>query len=599
MGDTKKFPLHAVIIDRDPEKRIDKLRGEKGTLSSLHPAELKDAGKPTRIVAKITYTGGQPSSAIEKRKECTEIHKSLHEHPFITKVVGSHQTKEKYILLMEEAVGSMRYIIQPSTPEAKALRAELLSKTSLQEVIRRLLEGLSYIHSNVDEVKNKISHRDIKPDNLLIHRLSRDGSLVIKYTDFDSAKQVDFDGKNPVTTGAFTAIYLAPEIMEAILRGKHLGASDYLAHDVFAVALVAFELRCGFHLYGADHVSIPHSIKTNSRAILIKANVDELFRNAIWAMTQPISIGRIPIEEAMKLPYFRSIQFHVDLVSAMSEYFIGLGNTKEARDILKAFNRRFFMLFKKPWKKFTFVVEKLLKNSKYQDTPDGLLRFDRNLLMHAGQNSQVLEEHFRCPVSQEFLLERILEETPCQLIYLYWFAKQFLLHVPELSKFTDSFPKECAVAYEEFISLQEANITNVEDLKEAVCPDVKEEFHDSEYWIQLHKRVHREVLQPLNNTKVDFQPLKETVADLERQKKKLEKSITDSKGYKTEEEIDAIKSDREKVEENLQIRWILDARTVIQQPKIFLEGKVEIHSVSMTKLLMLKYLSNPRLRLDD
>ena len=84
MGDIEEFPIHVVKIDRDPDKRIDKSRVRSGT--SLHPAELKDAGKPIRVVAKITYTRGQPASVVENLKRRTEIHKALHEHAYITKV---------------------------------------------------------------------------------------------------------------------------------------------------------------------------------------------------------------------------------------------------------------------------------------------------------------------------------------------------------------------------------------------------------------------------------------------------------------------------------------------------------------------------------
>ena len=54
MGDIEEFHIHAVKIDLDPDKRIDK----SPTGSSLHPAQLKDAGKPnqgdlySRFVAK-------------------------------------------------------------------------------------------------------------------------------------------------------------------------------------------------------------------------------------------------------------------------------------------------------------------------------------------------------------------------------------------------------------------------------------------------------------------------------------------------------------------------------------------------------------------
>ena len=106
----------------------------------------------------------------------------------MTEVLGSLVTKADYVLLMEVAEASLRDIISPTINEGQALRKEIEEGIGFKEVIRLLFLGLGYIHSNVDDHKNKISHRDIKPDNVLIHRLPRDGSLTVKYTDFDSAK---------------------------------------------------------------------------------------------------------------------------------------------------------------------------------------------------------------------------------------------------------------------------------------------------------------------------------------------------------------------------------------------------------------------------
>ena len=175
MGDTEEYQLFSVKIDLDPDKRIDKSRVGKVTISSLHPAELQDAGKPTRAVAKITNTRGQPRHVVEKLKECTELHKKMHNHPSITKVVGSLVNKNEYMLFMEEAEASLRDIISPTTPEAVALREEIEAGIGLREVIRLLFVGLAYIHSNVDDHKNKISHRDIKPDNIMRSYSDKDG----------------------------------------------------------------------------------------------------------------------------------------------------------------------------------------------------------------------------------------------------------------------------------------------------------------------------------------------------------------------------------------------------------------------------------------
>ena len=71
------------------------------------------------------------------------------------------------------------------------MREQVLSKLDRKHIVRQIFRGLTYIHSNTDKQKNKISHRDVKPENILIVCLERDGSFQVKYADFDSAKLLE------------------------------------------------------------------------------------------------------------------------------------------------------------------------------------------------------------------------------------------------------------------------------------------------------------------------------------------------------------------------------------------------------------------------
>ena len=73
MGDTEKYELFSVKINYD--KRIDKSRVGLHTPSSLHPAEIQDAGKPIQVVAKITATRGKPPELVEKLMVSTDLHR--------------------------------------------------------------------------------------------------------------------------------------------------------------------------------------------------------------------------------------------------------------------------------------------------------------------------------------------------------------------------------------------------------------------------------------------------------------------------------------------------------------------------------------------
>ena len=72
----------------------------------------------------------------------------------------------------------------------------------VQEVTRQILEGIAYVHSK------GISHRDIKPDNIL---LASEDPIQVKISDFGLAKMVR-DEETFLRTFCGTMHYLAPEV---------------------------------------------------------------------------------------------------------------------------------------------------------------------------------------------------------------------------------------------------------------------------------------------------------------------------------------------------------------------------------------------------
>ena len=73
-------------------------------------------------------------------------------------------------------------------------------------------------------------HRDIKDDNLLVHKDS-DGKLTFKLADFGLSRIVS-DDKTMMTTNAGTPFYMSPEL--------HLNIPYTSKTDVFSLGILFF-----------------------------------------------------------------------------------------------------------------------------------------------------------------------------------------------------------------------------------------------------------------------------------------------------------------------------------------------------------------------
>jgi serine/threonine-protein kinase len=152
------------------------------------------------------------------------------DHPNIVSIFDLGESNGNYFIAME-------FIDGPSL-RAVALRAaelnELLPVAEVLRIVSQAAGGLHYAHElpGADGRPLGLVHRDVSPDNLLVHR-----NGTVKIVDFGIAKAAGSTSNTSTGTLKGKVAYMAPEQ----LRGE---AVDRRA-DVFSLGVVLYELLAG------------------------------------------------------------------------------------------------------------------------------------------------------------------------------------------------------------------------------------------------------------------------------------------------------------------------------------------------------------------
>ncbi|KAJ6789182.1 hypothetical protein PWT90_05903 [Aphanocladium album] len=226
-------------------------------------------------------------------------------HPNIVRYIENFDWDERlFIIIMEfVAQGDLGKLIAENGP---------LNERTTQTLAVQLLSALRYLHNF------NITHRDIKPDNILINSLE---PLEVKLTDFGLSKMIDSE-QTFLRTFCGTLLYCAPEVYTEYLeydengyrtrgRPSRRAPGQRYSHavDVWSLGGVLFYCLTGAAPYPARSVTSPsellHRVMTTNLNVapLQKFGISEAGIDFIRGMLTRRPEHRATVEELENHPW--------------------------------------------------------------------------------------------------------------------------------------------------------------------------------------------------------------------------------------------------------------------------------------------------------
>lgn len=222
-----------------------------GGMGTVYEAEQDSPRR--RVALKVIQASNMREGLLRRFKRETEILGRL-QHPGIAQVYDAGEYERdggRYPYY------AMEFIDGDSILEFA--RRQKLSIDDRVELFRKVCEAMQYAH------EHGVVHRDIKPDNVLVHRphgtTSVTGPSVAqpKILDFGVAQLTDPDLAVTMATGTGQLIgsipYMSPE--QAAADGRTI---DHRA-DVYSLGVLLFEMLAGKLPYDVLHRPLPEAIK--------------------------------------------------------------------------------------------------------------------------------------------------------------------------------------------------------------------------------------------------------------------------------------------------------------------------------------------------
>ncbi|CAH9087842.1 unnamed protein product [Cuscuta europaea] len=272
----------------------------RGSFAKVYQARcLED---DSTVAVKVIDKGTTVNPSIEPLmiREISAMRR-LKDHPNILKLHEVMATKTKIYLVMELAHGGELF--------TKLSKRGRFSLATARYYFHQLVFALHFCH------QNGITHRDIKPQNLL---LDKDDKL--KISDFGLSALPEQIQDGLLHTACGTPAYTAPEVM---IRKGYDGAKA----DAWSCGVILFAFLSGRLPFDDGNIANMYRAM-RSRAFQFPEWISKPSRNIIYRLLDPNPETRLSLDGLMRLPWFKKSSSQLDLREEEQKFQDEQGCTK-------------------------------------------------------------------------------------------------------------------------------------------------------------------------------------------------------------------------------------------------------------------------------
>jgi len=183
----------------------------EGSFGKVYKARRKNTG--FTVAMKFITKHGKSEKDIRNLRQEIKILRTLN-HENIILMFDAFETDREFCVVTEYAQGELFDILQDD---------QRLTEGTVQQVAKQLVKALHYLHSN------RIIHRDMKPQNVLIGSKGR-----IKLCDFGFARAMS-NNTIVLTSIKGTPLYMSPELVK---EQPYDATSDLCKKYLFLILLL-------------------------------------------------------------------------------------------------------------------------------------------------------------------------------------------------------------------------------------------------------------------------------------------------------------------------------------------------------------------------